>query len=145
MVSITHHLFCVALLQATILKLAHAGEGTEEYGDQSGMMGYSYSEDSTKMCFNPAKSWQLGWYSDKRIELDMKARGPFSGELIGLLITKIQMQQTDTSTSRLMGTAVQVTSSGSAVPKESISAQKKVRIVLPSRGSREADIASLRV
>jgi hypothetical protein len=66
------------------LNLAHAGEGTLEYGDQSGMMGYSSSEDSTKMCFNPARSWQLGWYSDKRIELDMKARGQFSGELIGL-------------------------------------------------------------
>jgi hypothetical protein len=48
------------------------------------MMGYSYSVDSTLMCFNPAMSWQLGWYSDKRIELDMKARGRFSGELIGL-------------------------------------------------------------
>jgi hypothetical protein len=66
------------------LKLAHAGEGTLVYGDQSGMMGFSYPEDSTKMCLNPAKSWQLGWYSDKRMELDMNARGPFSGELIGL-------------------------------------------------------------
>jgi len=27
------------------LNFAHSGEGTEVYGDQSGMMGYSYSDD----------------------------------------------------------------------------------------------------
>jgi hypothetical protein len=36
------------------------------------------------MCFNPAKSWQLGWYSDKRIELNMDSRGPFEGRLVGV-------------------------------------------------------------
>merc|ERR1719343_487275 len=34
-------------------------------------MGYSYREDDTAICFNPAKSWQLGWYADKQIELDV--------------------------------------------------------------------------
>lgn len=30
------------------------------------MMGYSYNQDEgPKMCFNPAKSWQLGWYQDR--------------------------------------------------------------------------------
>lgn len=29
-------------------------------------MGYSYgNDDAPKMCFNAAKSWQLGWYADK--------------------------------------------------------------------------------
>ena len=33
-----------------------------------GQMGYSYrSYDYPRMCFNPAKSWQLGWYSNKAI------------------------------------------------------------------------------
>jgi hypothetical protein len=27
------------------LDFAHSGEGTETYADQSGMMGYSYSDD----------------------------------------------------------------------------------------------------
>ena len=45
--------------------LAHSNEaGT--YKDQSGMMGYSYGSNNTpRMCFNGAKSWQLGWYSTR--------------------------------------------------------------------------------
>jgi hypothetical protein len=44
------------------MNLMHAGQGTLEYGDQSGMMGYSYSQnDAPKMCFNAAKSSDLGW------------------------------------------------------------------------------------
>ena len=34
------------------LNLGHSGEGTAAYGDQSGFMGYSYSQDEQKMCFN---------------------------------------------------------------------------------------------
>ena len=48
--------------------LAHSGMGTDPYGDRSGMMGYSYkSNDAPEMCFNAAKSWQLGWYGEKSI------------------------------------------------------------------------------
>jgi hypothetical protein len=48
------------------LNLGHSSQGTEKYGDQSGMMGYSYrSSETPKMCFNAAKAWQLGWYEDK--------------------------------------------------------------------------------
>jgi hypothetical protein len=43
----------------------HSGEGSAEYADQSGMMGYSYSQDDgPKMCFNGAKSWQVSTASD---------------------------------------------------------------------------------
>ncbi len=36
------------------------------YKDQTGMMGYSYSnDDGPIMCFNGAKSWQTGWYTSK--------------------------------------------------------------------------------
>ena len=48
------------------LGLAHSGEVKKgKYDDQSGMMGFSYDEDDTNMCFNPAKNWQLGWYNDQ--------------------------------------------------------------------------------
>jgi hypothetical protein len=56
--------------------LHHSGEyegsdSVQEYGDQSDMMGFSYKKDDTPvMCFNPAKSWQLGWYGVKQIEID---------------------------------------------------------------------------
>jgi hypothetical protein len=49
------------------LGLSHSGEGTSTYADQSGMMGFSYSQDDgPAMCFNAAKSSFLSWYDDKR-------------------------------------------------------------------------------
>jgi hypothetical protein len=48
------------------LNLGHSSQGNDKYGDQTGMMGYSYrSSETPKMCFNAAKAWQLGWYEDK--------------------------------------------------------------------------------
>lgn len=49
------------------LGLAHSGEGSNAYGDQSGMMGFSYdADDAPNMCFNPAKNYQLGWYIEQQ-------------------------------------------------------------------------------
>jgi hypothetical protein len=66
------------------LGLNHAGEGSEEYGDQTGFMGYSYASFTTKMCYNNAKSWQLGWYGLKRETLDFSQRGGFNGTFVGV-------------------------------------------------------------
>mmetsp|Transcript_26375 Transcript_26375/g.56577 ORF Transcript_26375/g.56577 Transcript_26375/m.56577 type:complete len:736 (+) Transcript_26375:400-2607(+) len=49
------------------LGLQHAGEGSDgsleaEYGDKTGYMGYTATEDPS-MCFNAANNYQLGWYS----------------------------------------------------------------------------------
>jgi len=42
-----------------------------DYDDQSCIMGYTYDEENgPKMCFNGAKSWQLGWYSDAHMSID---------------------------------------------------------------------------
>jgi hypothetical protein len=50
-----------------------------------GMMGISYSEDEgPEMCFNTAKSWQLGWYSDKRKTINVLSQGSFTGSLVGI-------------------------------------------------------------
>ena len=64
------------------LGLAHANEvGT--YNDQSGMMGFSYSQDNGPiMCFNGPKSWQLGWYASRQYVFD-QTDGSWSGRLIG--------------------------------------------------------------
>ena len=70
--------------------LAHSNENGE-YLDQSGMMGSSYASDDTPlMCFNAAKSWQLGWYSSKHVTIDNMSTGSSSmynyvGELAGLM------------------------------------------------------------
>ena len=53
------------------LGLGHSNEGTQAYGDQSSMMGYSYNQDDgPKMCFNPAKGYQLGWYDRQKLTFD---------------------------------------------------------------------------
>ncbi len=63
------------------LYLQHSSEGSSSYGDQQGMMGYSYSQDDGPvMCFNAAKSSQLSWYSDKEVEVNQS----WSGKVIGL-------------------------------------------------------------
>jgi hypothetical protein len=66
------------------LNLGHSGDSTHsgdnelKYGDKSGLMGFSYTQDETpKMCFNAAKSWYLGWYSDKTMSLS-------PGKLLGM-------------------------------------------------------------
>ena len=66
--------------------LAHSNEGSTTYADQSGMMGYSYGNESApKMCFNAAKNNQLGWYADKTtIVTPSSATGNcFAGSLYG--------------------------------------------------------------
>ena len=73
--------------------LHHSGEydGTssqQEYGDQSDMMGYSYrSDDTPEMCFNPAKNYQLGWYNDKVVDIDVETLGfePVEYKLNGIV------------------------------------------------------------
>jgi hypothetical protein len=66
--------------------LDHSGLGRLAYGDQSGIMGYSYERNNWPlMCFNSAKNWQLGWYSDKSIDLsaDRSIIGTWAGRLYG--------------------------------------------------------------
>jgi hypothetical protein len=50
-------------------------------------MGYSYGDSDTKMCFNGAKSWELGWYADKRhVEIDVSTTiRSYSGKLVPIL------------------------------------------------------------
>jgi hypothetical protein len=60
------------------LNLGHSSQGTEKYGDQSGMMGYSYRDsESPNMCFNAAKGWQLGWYEDKTVSFSPGSSGGY--------------------------------------------------------------------
>jgi hypothetical protein len=68
--------------------LTHSADNTDanvEYGDRTGMMGISYFIDDgpsrAKMCFNPAKSYTLEWYSDKNLDIDASAT-PFCGRLV---------------------------------------------------------------
>lgn len=52
------------------LNLDHSGEDGNEYADRTGAMGIAYKQDDTFMCYNPAKSFQLGWYEDQTKTID---------------------------------------------------------------------------
>mmetsp|Transcript_19939 Transcript_19939/g.29570 ORF Transcript_19939/g.29570 Transcript_19939/m.29570 type:complete len:625 (-) Transcript_19939:1231-3105(-) len=56
------------------MALSHSGEHNNKYGDQSGMMGYSYfSKNGPRMCFNGAKTFQLGWFKEYHQEFSSNA------------------------------------------------------------------------
>jgi hypothetical protein len=50
------------------LGLQHSSAMLQEYGDGSCSMGMTYYD--TGSCFNGAKNWWLGWYEDRRVELN---------------------------------------------------------------------------
>jgi len=58
------------------LGLDHSGiDGKGKYADRMGYMGSSDRREDTRKCYNPAKSYQLGWYSDK-----VKSVNPLNGK-----------------------------------------------------------------
>jgi hypothetical protein len=68
------------------LRLQHSGENGEgKYDDRIGLMGISYAEDTTHMCFNLANSWELGWYGRRRKSLDFAKDPGFKGSIIGIV------------------------------------------------------------
>lgn len=78
--SVFNHFWC-GLLTATMheaghnLGLHHSSQDDWDYGDATGMMGYSqYEEFGPRLCFNAQKNWQLGWYRDRTIDLTSSIR-----------------------------------------------------------------------
>lgn len=67
------------------LNMAHSNEaGT--YRDQSGMMGFSYSQDEGPvMCFNAAKNYQFGWFSNRHLDMSASGTRAYTGELRSIL------------------------------------------------------------
>lgn len=52
--------------------LAHSGGlDRQTYTDHTCLMGNPlWGDDIGRMCFNPAKNWQIGWYDDRKLEID---------------------------------------------------------------------------
>jgi len=88
--------------------MAHSGEGTYEYGDGTGVMGFaaSYEHDNPLYCFNAAKSWWFGWYSDRHVEIN-PIESSMMGKMIGVndyLAGQASMEDPDQYTiSRVIG------------------------------------------
>ena len=66
------------------LNLLHSGglDG-QEYTDHTGVMGNGFLIDGA-VCFNAAKSWELGWYDDKALTLDVATTPSWNGRLVGV-------------------------------------------------------------
>jgi Gametolysin peptidase M11 len=68
-ISVYNDLFC-SYVSAQVheighnFNLGHAGEGTDAYGDKTGIMGYSYAVDDEYMCYNAPNMYQLGWLNN---------------------------------------------------------------------------------
>ena len=66
------------------LALQHAGENAE-YDDETGQMGFSAKTELGPIkCFNPAKSWQLGWYAEQSKRINPFIDAPFSTIMTGI-------------------------------------------------------------
>ena len=49
------------------------------------MMGYSYNENNGPLqCFNPSKSYELGWYDNSVVEWDPINQGTWMGNIVGV-------------------------------------------------------------
>ena len=98
--SVFNHFWC-GLFSATMhegghnLGLLHSSQGEEEYGDVTGMMGFSvYQEYGPRSCFNARKNWHLGWFSDRSIDLTESIKTSSWG---GRLVAFVDYNVTDPS------------------------------------------------
>ena len=68
------------------LGLTHSAEHDNEYGDNTGYMGETYTKNDTPlMCFNAVHSWKLGWYEDQHVSLTPETQGiSWIGKLYGV-------------------------------------------------------------
>jgi hypothetical protein len=68
------------------LGLMHSGKDGVEYADGTGWMGNKaqWNEVGSQMCFNAAKNWVLGWFSQWHAEFDSRDGLPYKGEFVGI-------------------------------------------------------------
>ncbi|KAI2498224.1 Gametolysin peptidase M11 [Fragilaria crotonensis] len=86
------------------LNLAHANEGNVSYGDQSGLMGFSYGVDEgPKMCFNGANTWQLGWFPSYHVDLPFASSIYWDGNLVGFAERDAALTSSDRMIIRIRG------------------------------------------
>jgi len=69
----------------------HSGKDGVRYADDTGYMGNraTWSDEGSMMCFNPAKMWVFGWYSEWHRTVNVLNVG-FSGQLVGINDAKNQ-------------------------------------------------------
>ena len=79
-----HSLFCAAEIGHNFNLLHSGGLDGKTYTDHTGVMGNPlYHDDIGAMCFNAAKTWQIGWYDTRKENIDPR-KGDWSGTIIGI-------------------------------------------------------------
>lgn len=65
---------------------SHSGKGSNEYGDGSCIMSYfgSATDIGTKYCFNGAKTYYFGWFSDNQSDVVLSSNMLASFTLVGV-------------------------------------------------------------
>jgi len=60
------------------IRLYHSNQDGVEYGDLTDIMGYTEQsqKEPPRKCFNGAKSWLLGWYSEKSTSINIRPSDP---------------------------------------------------------------------
>jgi hypothetical protein len=68
------------------LGLEHSGKGDKAYGDGTGWMGNNgrWDEVGSQMCFNSAKNWALGWFSQWHAQFDSRDGVSYRGKFVGI-------------------------------------------------------------
>jgi hypothetical protein len=68
-----------------LLGARHSGKDDKTYTDDSCYMGNKvpWTDYGAHMCFNAAKTWYFGWYSDQQIAIN-PAEEPFNDEIVGI-------------------------------------------------------------
>ena len=65
------------------LGMYHSGDVSGEYGDESCIMGgEGFSESGPLLCYNAAKSWQMGWHASRNYVYNF-SDGVWNGRIIG--------------------------------------------------------------
>ncbi len=65
------------------LLFSHSGEGDQEYGDPTGIMGGMIESPHNwgRMCFNAANTFHTGWYSNHQISVSPEAEA-YNGDIV---------------------------------------------------------------
>eukprot|EP00559_Dactyliosolen_fragilissimus_P002113 CAMPEP_0184871582 /NCGR_PEP_ID=MMETSP0580-20130426/40802_1 /TAXON_ID=1118495 /ORGANISM="Dactyliosolen fragilissimus" /LENGTH=1122 /DNA_ID=CAMNT_0027374259 /DNA_START=125 /DNA_END=3490 /DNA_ORIENTATION=- len=62
----------------------HSGKDGASYGDRTCWMGaHTYWDEGPKACFNAPKSWYMGWYADRHIQVEPSTE-PVTLKLAGI-------------------------------------------------------------
>ena len=78
----------------------HSSEGNLEYGDPTGIMGHDWG----RMCFNAAKTFYAGWYSDRHVTVKPEL-GTYKGNLVDVNSAYLgRIKKQDKVVVRLQGT-----------------------------------------